>query len=171
MIEIIYKNTVEQWIECASFASKKSRDEKKLDRPRVFLTSACAVIFLVTMLSGQMPIGIIFGVLGLIFYFFYPILLEKMTTKAFRRMAKKRDLLPNGDIRVVLDGETLSVDIEGKNRVISISDVANITEISGCLFIEFKDRNQISLIVPIDAFKNDEDRVEFQQSLINSTAK
>ena len=45
MIEIIYRNTVEQWIECASFASKKSRDEKKLDRPRVFLTSACAVIF------------------------------------------------------------------------------------------------------------------------------
>ena len=30
MIEIIYRNTVEQWIECASFASKKSRDEKEV---------------------------------------------------------------------------------------------------------------------------------------------
>ena len=90
MIEIIYRNTVEQWIECASFASKKSRDEKKLDRPRIFLTSACAVIFVFTILSGQIPVSIIFGLLGIVFYFFYPALLEKMTRRAFKRMANKR---------------------------------------------------------------------------------
>ena len=165
MIEIIYRNTVEQWIECASFASKKSRDEKKLDRPRIFLTSACAVIFVFTILSGQIPVSIIFGLLGIVFYFFYPALLEKMTRRAFKRMANKRDLLPNGDVKLVLNGENIIVDIEEKSRTISIKDVADVTEISECLFIEFKNKDEISLIVPINAFKSEEDVIEFKQKL------
>ena len=52
-------------------------------------------------------------------------------------MANKRDLLPNGDIKLVLNGENLIVDIEEKSRTISIKDVADVTEISECLFIEF----------------------------------
>ena len=80
-------------------------------------------------------------------------------------MANKRDLLPNGDIKLVLDGDNLIVDIEEKSRTISIKDVVNVTEISECLFIEFKNKDEISLIVPINAFKSEEDAIEFKQKL------
>ena len=43
--------------------------------------------------------------------------------------------------------------------------VADVTEISECLFIEFKNKDEISLIVPINAFKSEEDAIEFKQKL------
>lgn len=165
MKELVYRNTKEQWVECVTYAASKSRDEIKLDRPRIFLSAACAVVVLVTLFYGQWPISIVFGVLGLVLYFLYPMMLQRFIKYSLYKVARKRDVLPKDEVRIKIENDEFIVTVDGKTKAIGIDQIYSVNNIQECLFIQFKDKNQISLIIPVSVFESQQELDEFNKEI------
>lgn len=159
MIKVTYKNTINQWVECANYNNKSRDVSKKINMPRLAITIIAIIAAIVAFIYGALPSAIIFVAFAFIYYFLYPTLVSKATKKLLKKMAVSKDMIPKEEIEVKLDGEEVFVNLETGSRSLNISEIEDATIINDCFFIRFKD--DISLIIPLDAFDNEEDKENF----------
>lgn len=165
MLEITYKNTVDQLVECSNFIWSESKGEKGLDKPRIFLTATLAVLAIFALINEEIIMSVMLVVMGIFFYFVYPTILKALMKRVFRRAANKKDAIPN-EVNIILDDHTFKVKIEGKVREIKVNDIKSVNEVANCYFIKFNDREEISLIIPFNAFKDNEEELEFKKYIM-----
>lgn len=179
MIEIKYKNTLSQLLDCYLHHRKSYKSSKiEMNISRWIFTSIfilgiiyyCASLYIVNIYNQDITIIIILTTLisivaiaSLINHFTFP--------KRFLSHQKKEILntinqyLLDEETKVKLNGDLLIVMRNNDINTIPIFAVNRIENISTCLYITF--RGNFSLIIPCEAFKDDNEKNEFVNMILD----
>ncbi|AOR24970.1 hypothetical protein BGI42_12700 [Clostridium taeniosporum] len=178
MIEVRYKNTEEQWVDFSVYkmSSQSEKDRLAILRRNLFLGIGILIGVLYCILAmqdyqkGDSPafsiiLGIVFTGIGIFGYFKLPTYWIKRAKKNFKDFFKKNERVLARTIEVLLERESLIITRNKEKIKILLSNITNVEEVNNCIYIIAKDNSGI--VIPNDAFKNQDDRVNFKVAITN----
>ncbi|GAA0076914.1 hypothetical protein UT300005_12920 [Clostridium sp. CTA-5] len=174
MVEVKYKNTVEQWVDFNIFKVNNSTENEKSVKIRRTLALGIGlligVLYCILALQdykkGNSPIfsiilGFIFASLGIFGYYYLPSYWDKRAKKLLKESFEKNERELGRNITVTLENERLMIYKNKSKKEILLDSVVNVI-VSG-KFLGIVLNNDRDIIIPLEAFASQDDRVNFEE--------
>ncbi|SFC85280.1 hypothetical protein [Clostridium uliginosum] len=176
MIEVKYKNTEEQWIDFSIYKTNNSEVHQKSVKIRkrivVFLGLFIGVLYCILGMQeynqGNSPIfSIIFALIFITLGITSPCYLPKFWLNKAKKNLKERLKNDEGilgkNITITLNKEEMNITKKKHKNSVPLSLITDFTTIDDCLCISFEGNEEV--IIPYDAFKSDEDKKIFEDTI------
>ncbi|MBW6410781.1 YcxB family protein [Clostridium weizhouense] len=174
MVEVKYKNTVEQWVEFNIYKVNNSIENEKSVKIRRTLALGIGLLIgvlycilaLQDYIKGNSPIfsiilGIIFAGLGIFGYYHLPAYWDRRAKKLLKESFEKNERELGRNITVTLENEKLMIYKNKSKKEILLDSVVNV--IISAEFLGIILSNDRDIIIPLQAFTSQEDRVKFEK--------
>lgn len=175
MVDLKYKNNVEEFSDFSMYRALKSENYKKSVARRKYLVSGMLIISGIVycfmsrkMNEGVQDIGFAFGLMFLIsgilnLFIFNKIVNRSVKKSIIKNLTSNKELLER-TIKVKLDNKGFFLSRGKEKKIINKEEVLEVIELNDCLCIAIK--NDPGVVIPNNSFRNEDEKEEIKQYFI-----